>query len=181
LIVPPRHGIGCVLHLRAKHDCFEQHRDSNCLRLLVLAAWAAVLLIVLVSCSFNPGPSAVTSIVLDGQSQTLNGPVSCTAQPEGKLVILATASGQRSVRVVLSRAHQLVVEKVGLRVPGASGFTEDSGQMWATRVDNTYTINGWMPPNVGETTRHQFEIETTCRYEVTAAPLVDNGGGYGTP
>jgi hypothetical protein len=44
--------------------------------------------------------------------------------------------------------------------------TSRSGEMWATKVDNTDRINGWMPPNAGETTRHQFEIETTCRYEV---------------
>jgi hypothetical protein len=136
----------------------------------VLVAGAALLLIMLVSCSSNPGPTGVTTIVLDGQSQTLNGPISCTAQPDGKLVILATDSGQKSVRVLLSREHQLVVEKVGLRIRGASGFTADSGEMWATRVDNAYKINGWMPPNAGETTRHQFGIETTCSYEVPLPP-----------
>jgi hypothetical protein len=120
----------------------------------------------------------VTTIVFDGQSHTLTGPISCTAQPDGKLVILATGSGRNTARVLLSRSHQLVVEKVGLRIPGASGFTEDSGAMWATKVDNTYQINGWMPPNAGETTRHQFEIETTCGYEVPANdPRPDAGNG----
>jgi hypothetical protein len=147
----------------------------------VPAASAALLLITLVSCALHPGPPGVTTIVFDGQSQTLNGPISCTAQPDGKLVILATDSDQKSVRVLLSRAHQLVVEKVGLRVPGANGFTEDSGDMWATKVDNTYQINGWMPPNTGETTRHQFEIETTCRYEVPLPNQPPNNGSYGAP
>jgi hypothetical protein len=147
----------------------------------VPAAGAALLLITLVSCSANPGPPGVTTIVFDGQSQTLKGPISCTAQPDGKLVILATDSGHNTVRVLLSRSHQLVVEKVGLRVPGANGFTEDSGEMWATKVDNTYQINGWMPPNAGETTRHQFEIETTCRYEVPAPDTPPDSGGYGSP
>jgi hypothetical protein len=145
----------------------------------VLATSAALLLITLVSCSFNPGPAGVTTIVFDGQSQTLNGPINCTAQPDGSLVILATDGGQKTARVVLSRAHQLVVQKVGLRVPGANGFTEDSGQMWATKVDDTYQINGWMPPNAGETARHRFEVETTCRYEV---PYVSHdSGSYGSP
>lgn len=95
-------------------------------------------------------------------------------------MILATASGRKTVRVLLSRTHQLSVEKVGLRIPGANGFSEDSGQMWATRVDNTYTISGWMPPNAGETTRHQFEIETTCRYEIAFTPPPPDNG-YGSP
>jgi hypothetical protein len=138
----------------------RQHKHSGG------AICAALLLITLVSCSSHPGPPGVTTIVFDGQSQTLNGPINCTAQPDGKLVILATDRGQNTVRVLLRRAHQIVVEKVGLRVPGANGFTEDSGEMWATKVDNTYRINGWMPPNAGETTRHQFEVETTCPYEV---------------
>jgi Mycobacterium 19 kDa lipoprotein antigen len=144
----------------------------------VPAASAALLLITLVSCSPNPGPPGVTKIVFDGQSQTLNGPISCTAQPDGKLVILATDSGRNTARVLLSRAHQLVVEKAGLRIPGANGFTDDSGEMWATKIDNTYQINGWMPPNAGETTRHRFEIEATCPDELPAAnapPYAGNG------
>jgi Mycobacterium 19 kDa lipoprotein antigen len=155
--------------------------QMNCARHSMLATSAALLLITLVGCSSNPGPAGVTTIVFDGQSQTLNGPISCTAQPDGKLVILATDTGQKTARVVLSRAHQLVVEKVGIRIPGASGFTEDSGQMSATKVDNTYQINGWMPPNAGETARHPFEIETTCRYEVPLPIPQPGGGGYGAP
>jgi Mycobacterium 19 kDa lipoprotein antigen len=146
----------------------------------VPTAGAALLLITLVSCSFHPGPPGVTTIVFDGQSQTLEGPISCTAQPDGKLVILATDMA-KSVRVLLSRAHQLIVEKVGVRMPGANGYTDDSGEMWATKVDNTYRINGWMPPNAGETTRHQFEVETTCRYEVPFQNIPPDNGSYGSP
>jgi hypothetical protein len=163
------------------HIRIEQESDVNCARHPVLAASAALLLITLVGCSSNLGPAGVTTIVFDGRSQTLNGQISCTAQPDGKLVILATDTGQKTARVLLSRAHQLVVEKVGIRVPGASGFTDDSGQMWATKVDNTYKINGWMPPNAGEMARHQFEIETTCRYEVPLPIPQPDSGGYGSP
>jgi hypothetical protein len=132
----------------------------------VLAASAAVLLVTLVSCSSNGGSSGVTTIIFDGQTHTINGQVTCTAQPDGKLVILAADGGQKSVRVLLRRAHQLVVERVGLRFLEASGFTDDSSEVWATKVDNTYKINGRMPPNTGEMTWHQFEIETTCRSEL---------------
>ncbi|HYR13874.1 MAG TPA: lipoprotein LpqH, partial [Mycobacterium sp.] len=90
----------------------------------------------------------------------------CSAQPDGKLVILAADGVQKTVRVLLRREHRLVVEKVGLRFLDVSGFTDASSEMWATKVDNTYNIDGRMPPNTGEMTSHQFEIETTCRNEV---------------
>ena len=63
------------------------------------------------------------------------------------------------MRVLLRREHQLVVEKVGLRIGGASGFTDDAGDVWATKVDGTYTLNGRMPPNTGEVTWHDFTID----------------------
>jgi len=146
-------------------------------KLLAVAARPALVLVTLVSCSSNRESSEVTTVVFDGQTQTITGQVTCTTQPDGKLVILA-ADGQKTVRVLLSRAHQLVVDKVGLRIPGASGFTDNSSEVWATKVDDNYTINGRMPPNTGETTWHQFEIETTCRYEVPPPyqpPQVGNG------
>lgn len=132
----------------------------------VLACSAALLLLTLVSCSSNRGSSDVTTIIFDGQTHTITGDVTCTAQPDGKLVILAADGVQKTVRVLLRREHHLVVEKVGFRFLDASGFTDDSSEVWATKVDNTYKINGRMPPNTGEVTFHQFEIETTCRDEI---------------
>ena len=132
----------------------------------VLAAGAALLLVALLSCSVNRGPSEVTTVVFDGQSQTINGSVTCTTQPDGKLVVLAADDDQDAVRVLLRRDHQLVVEKVGLRVGEARGFTDDASAVWATKVDDAYTISGQMPPNTGEVTPHQFKIDTTCRHEV---------------
>lgn len=130
-----------------------------------LAAGGALLLGALLGCSVDHGPSQETAVVFDGQSETLNGPVTCTVQPNGKLVILAVADGQKMVRVLLRRQHQLVVEKVGVRIGGARGYTADSGNMWATKVDDAYTINGRMPPNPGEATWHDFTIDLTCRSE----------------
>jgi Mycobacterium 19 kDa lipoprotein antigen len=143
----------------------------------VLVAGGALLLVTLLSCSVNRGPSEVTTVVFDGLSQTINGSVTCTTQPDGKLVILAADDGQDTVRVLLRRDHQLVVEKVGLRVGDARGFTDDSSAVWATKVDDAYTINGQLPPNPGEVTPHQFKIDTTCQNEVSVpyTPPVDSG------
>lgn len=145
----------------------------------VLAAGGALLLVALLSCSANRGPSEVTTVVFDGQSQTINGSVTCTTQPDGKLVILAADGGQKTVRVLLRREHQLVVEKVGLRVGGASGFTDDSGDVWATKADDTYTFNGRMPPNMGEVTWHEFKIDIRCGHELP--PPYTQPPGYGAP
>jgi hypothetical protein len=134
----------------------------------VPVAGAAILLATLLGCSVDPGPSEVTTVVFDGQSQTINGSVSCTTQPDGKLVILAADDKQDTVRVLLRRDHQIIVEKVGLRVGDARGFTDDPSAVWATKVDDAYTINGQLPPNSGEVAPHQFKIETMCRNEVPA-------------
>jgi hypothetical protein len=143
-------------------------------------AGAALLLTALGGCTVHAGPSGVTTVVVDGRTETIEGPITCTAQPDGKLVILATDGRNAKVRVLMRRENQLVVEKVGIRVPGASGFTEDTGALWATKVDDAYTINGWMPPNAGEVTRHEFVVRTTCRTEV---PLyrTPQPAGNGTP
>jgi hypothetical protein len=133
----------------------------------VLAAGGALLLGALLGCSVDHGPSQETAVVFDGQSETLNGPVTCTAQPNGKLVILAVAEDQKMVRVLLRRQHQLVVEKVGVRIGSTRGYTADSGNMWATKVDDDYTINGRMPPDAGEATWHDFTIDVRCRSEAT--------------
>jgi Mycobacterium 19 kDa lipoprotein antigen len=138
-------------------------------RAVVPALWAgsaALLLAAVVSCSAHHGVSEVTSIVFDGDTDTISGPVTCTAQPDGKLVILATDGGQQTVRILLRREHQLIVEKVGLHTSRAIGFNDDPGEMWATKADDTYAIHGAMPPNAGETSRHQFDVQTTCHSEV---------------
>jgi hypothetical protein len=69
--------------------------------------------------------------------------------------------------VLLRRQHQLVVEKVGVRIGSTRGYTADSGNMWATKVDDAYTINGRMPPDAGEATWHDFTIDVRCRTEAT--------------
>ena len=79
--------------------------------------------------------------------------VDCSSCEEG---------AKKMVRVLLRQKHRLVVEKAGLRFLDVRGFTDDSSEIYATKVDNTYRISGRMPPNIGETAWHQFEIEATC-------------------
>ncbi len=147
----------------------------------VASSRALLLLVSLVSCSFNRGTPDVTTVVFDGQTQTITGQVTCTTQPDGKLVIFADDGEKDMVRVLLRREHQLVVEKVGLRIHDARGFTDNSNEVWASKVDDTYTINGRMPPNGGEAAGHQFKIETRCRYEVPLPPRPDTVSDYGRP
>jgi Mycobacterium 19 kDa lipoprotein antigen len=134
---------------------------------LVLAAGGALLPLTLLGCSTNRGPSDQTTVVFDGQSDTIDGSVTCVTQPDGELVILATDSREKTVRVLLSREHQIVVRKVGVRLGNARGYTEDSRNMWATRVDDQYSINGRMPPNTDDARWHDFKIDVRCRYETT--------------
>jgi hypothetical protein len=136
----------------------------------VLTASAVVLLVMLVSCSSNGGPSQITTVVFDGQTYTINGQVSCAMSHDGKLVINAADGRRKLIRVVVTRDHPLVVEAAGFRHLDVRGFTDNSNEVEATKVDNTYTISGRMPPEPGETARHQFKIEVTCPHITEFTP-----------
>jgi hypothetical protein len=127
-----------------------------------LVASAALLLVALVGCSSNPGPPGVTTVVFDGKKYTINGQVSCVKQADGKLLINAAEGAKKLIRVRLGQENRLVVEAAGFRFMAVNGFTNDSNEAWATKVDNTYTISGRMPPDDGQTAAHQFKIEVTC-------------------
>ena len=102
-------------------------------------------------------------MVFDGTTQTITGQVLCTAQPDGKLVILVNEEGGRkAVRVLLSQDGRLVVQKAGLRYLDVAGYVADPDEVVATKVDDTYTFTGRMPPNPGEREWHMFKIEATC-------------------
>jgi hypothetical protein len=134
----------------------------------LLAASGALPFVTLLGCSGNRGVSEVTTVVFDGQSHTVNGSVTCITQLDsGKLVILVDGGSQNTVRVLLRRENRLVVEKVGVHIGNVSGYSGDSGNVWATKVDDRYEINGRMPPNTGENTWHDFKIEVRCRSEVS--------------
>jgi hypothetical protein len=128
----------------------------------VLASSAALILVTLVSCSSDPGSPGVTTVVFDGETYTINGQIICAKQSDGKLLINAADGGKKLIRVLLSEENRLVVETVGFRFLAANGFTDDPNEAWATKVDNTYTISGRMPPDDGQTAARQFKIDVTC-------------------
>lgn len=140
-------------------------------------AIVAVLIVVgLAGC--NRGPEIATSIVFDGKSRTLTTKeVSCTRQPTGGLVIMVKDGAKRTVRAQLTQEGRLVVQKVGLRHDDISGFVDDPREVSATKVDDTFTFNGRMPPNPGESQWHTFKIETTCPGYQDALPPKEPGLG----
>jgi Mycobacterium 19 kDa lipoprotein antigen len=128
-----------------------------------MPAIVAVLLSVgLVGC--DRGPEIVTSIEFDGTSRTITTKdVGCTKQPnDGGLVIVVKDKPRKTVRIQLTQTGRLVVQKVGLRYDDLAGFVDDPREVTAIKVDDTFTFNGRMPPNPGESQWHIFKIETTC-------------------
>lgn len=137
----------------------------------VLAAGAVLLLATMVGCSSNRGSPGVTTVVFDGKTYTINGQVSCVNQPDGKLLINAAEGAKKLIRVRIGQENRLVVESAGFRFMAVNGFTNDSNEAWATKVDDAYTITGRMPPDDGQTAWHQFKIEVTCAQIEEFRPL----------
>jgi Mycobacterium 19 kDa lipoprotein antigen len=127
-----------------------------------VALIAGTALIALVGCADDVGPPQDTTVVFDGQTYTIHAPVSCAIARDGKLVISTSDGRMKLIRVVLARDYPLVVQSVGFRHLDVRGFTDDANDVWATKGDDTYTISGRMPPEKGETARHQFKIDVTC-------------------
>lgn len=123
----------------------------------------AVVFVTLVGCSANAHYEP-TTVVFDSQSYTIDGPAACQRQLDGTLAINAPSStgGSKRIRVVLTDSSRLIVKSAGVRLGSLRGFSDVSDDMWATKVDDTYTINGRMAPDDGTTTSHQFKIETIC-------------------
>jgi hypothetical protein len=138
-----------------------------------MAGFVAMLLSAgLVAC--GRGQPIVTSIEFDGNSRTIETTdVVCTNQPTGGLVILVNGRPNRSVRVQLTQQGRLVVQKAGLRYDDMAGFVEDPREVMATKVDDTFTLSGRMPPNPGESQWHTFKIETSCPRYQDALPKRD--------
>jgi Mycobacterium 19 kDa lipoprotein antigen len=138
-----------------------------------MASVGAVLLSVgLVGC--DRGPQIVTSIEFDGKSGSIaTKDVVCTKQSIGGLVILVDGGPKRMVRVQLTQQGRLIVQRAGLRYDDMAGFVADPREVTATKVDDTFTFSGRMPPNPGETQWHTFKIETTCPWYQNAQPAVN--------
>ena len=142
----------------------------NCPTTRSMATIVGVLLSVgLVGC--NQAAELVTSIEFDGKSRSIaTKDGACTKQLNGGLVIVVADGPRRTVRVQLTQQGQLVVQKAGLRYEDMAGFVADPREVTATKVDDTFTFSGRMPPNPGESQWHIFKIETTCRGYQDAPP-----------
>ncbi|WP_441957545.1 lipoprotein LpqH [Mycolicibacterium houstonense] len=124
----------------------------------------AVAAVLLAGCASGAELSDV-SIVVDGEPYELTAQVTCTRFPDGNVLIYASPSAtnhRQSVRVMLATRHRLVVKAAGFRIPAANGFTKDSAEMTATKVDDDYTISGRMPDDARGTGWRQVKIEITC-------------------
>jgi hypothetical protein len=133
---------------------------------------AALLSSGLVGC--DRGPQVVTTIEFDGASRSITTTdVACTKQPDGGLVILVQDTPSRMARVQFTQQGRLVVKKAGLRYDGMAGFVDDAQEVTATKVDDTFTFSGRMPPNPGEAQWHTFKIQTTCPGYLDAPPPRD--------
>jgi lipoprotein antigen len=141
----------------------------------VTTATAALVLVTTAGCSSDDGPPPETKVVFDGEAYTIDAPVSCTMSDDGKLIINAADGRKKLIRVVLTREPLLVVHAAGFRHLDVRGYTDDEDDVWATKVDDTYTITGRMPPGDGETDWHQFEIDVDCLRIAEFVP------GYGPP
>ena len=152
---------------------------SDCVTACSMSTVVAVLLSGgLVGC--HRGPQIVTSIVFDGATGNITTTrVVCTKQLNGGLVILVHDTPSRTVRVQLTEKGRLVVQKAGLRYEGMAGFVADPQEVTATKVDDTFTFSGRMPPNPGESQWHTFTIQTTYPTYLDARPT--GGAPIGAP
>ena len=127
----------------------------------VLAASTAIVA-TLVGCGDDEPEPQDTTVLFDGETYTIHAPVECV-MTNGNLGINATAErGKTLISVYMTPNPPLVVRQVGFRHFDVRGFTNNSDEVTATKVDDTYTISGRMPPGEGERERHQFKFEVTC-------------------
>ncbi len=126
-------------------------------------ATGTVLLTTLAGCSSYTPPPQDTTVLFDGETYTIHAPVNCAMSAIGRLGIgINTEHGKKLIAVLMTREPPLVVYSVGFRHFNVRGYTNNPAEVFATKVDNTYTISGWMPPDEGEQKGHQFKFEVTC-------------------
>jgi len=139
-----------------------------------LAAGSAVVFAAVLSCA--PEPEIVTSkIRFDGTTYEFDSDISCDRQHDGGLLINAPAfngrpggpvpagRGKKLIRLLLLEEPRIIVETAGFRFNEIHGFTEAGDDMWGTKVDDVYTVNGRVRDDSGPQW-HQFEITVTCPY-----------------
>jgi ipoprotein LpqH len=146
--------------------------------ILVGIAAAATVVAGLAGCSSNkPSTGASSSaaapagnkVVIDGQTQNVTGPISCT-QVNGNLSI-GIGDPSTGVGAVVTNADPPVVQAVGLgdltgATLGYSAGAPNQGGVQATKSGNSYTIKGTATgvnaANPQQALSKSFEIDATC-------------------
>ena len=148
-------------------------------RILVGIAAAATVVAGLAACSSNkPGTTASSSsapapggnkVIIDGQTQTVTGQVSCT-QVNGNLSI-GIGDPTTGIGAVVTNADPPVVQAVGLGnltgvTLGYSAGAQNQANAQATKSGNSYTIKGSASgvnsANPQQALTKSFEMDVTC-------------------
>jgi len=149
-------------------------------RILVGIAAAATVVAGLAGCSSNkPGTTASSSssapapggnkVIIDGQTQTVTGQVSCT-QVNGNLSI-GIGDPTTGIGAVVTNADPPVVQAVGLGnltgvTLGYSAGAQNQANAQATKSGNSYTIKGSASgvnsANPQQALTKSFEMDVTC-------------------
>jgi ipoprotein LpqH len=145
--------------------------------ILVGIAAAATVVAGLAGCSSNKSntsnPSAPAAgpekVVIDGQTQSITGPVTCTQA--GGNVNIGIGDPSNGVGAVVSTADPPVVQAVGLGnsngvTLGYSAGAPNQGTVQATKNGNSYTIKGTAAgvnmANPQQQLNKPFEMDVTC-------------------
>jgi ipoprotein LpqH len=108
-------------------------------------------------------------VVIDGQTQNVSGPISCT-QVNGNLSI-GFGDPSTGVGAVVSNADPPVVQAVGLgnlggATLGYSAGAQNQGNAQATKSGNSYSIKGTATgadtANPQQALSKSFEMDVTC-------------------
>jgi ipoprotein LpqH len=147
--------------------------------ILVGIAAAATVVAGLAGCSSNKSNTSNTStpsaaagpekVVIDGQTQNVSGPVSCT--PAGGNINIGIGDPANGIGAVVSNANPPVVQAVGLGnltgvTLGYSAGAPNQGTVQATKSGNSYTIKGTAAgvnmANPQQQLTKPFEMDVTC-------------------
>ena len=110
-----------------------------------------------------------TKVVIDGQTQSVSGQVTCT--PAGGNVNIGIGDPTSGIGAAVTTADPPVVQAVGLGnltgvTLGYSAGAPNQGNAQATKSGNSYTITGTAagadPANPQQSLTKSFEIDVTC-------------------
>jgi ipoprotein LpqH len=143
--------------------------------LVGMVAGATVVVAVLAGCSSNksstssPAPGPAEKVVIDGQTQQVAGPVSCT--PANGNINIGIGDPTNGIGAVISTANPPIVQAVGLGnltgvTLGYSAGAPNQGNVQATKNGNSYTIKGTATgvnmANPQQALTKSFEMDVTC-------------------